>query len=488
MFNSVRVRLTFWYVLIFAVLLTAFSALLYQLLARDLHQHLDQSVINDVRTAAAGFQGQMLENQNDAVVATAHTLIEFRPHNTYLAVMTATRQLGANYYDEMSMPIADPVLQEPIATAWLQEAKAKQSPVLQTIKGFGTAGGRLAAMQIPDSDYFIVVAQSQEEMQAHLAAMRRIFYFSLPLMLLIAGLAGFLLARKSLAPVAAMTEQVETINAHNLHERLQVSNQHDELGRLANVFNALLERVNRSFASLREFTADASHELRTPLAIIRGEADVALSQPRTSVEYQETLAIVRDEARRLSRIVDDMLALARADAGGHQLNREELYLNDLVEECCRSVQTLAAHKNIAVHCEALPDIEYCGDEELLRRMILNLLDNAIKYTAFGGNVRVELDETPSHITLSVIDNGIGIPAEAAAQVFDRFYRVDKARSRAEGGSGLGLPIVKWVAEAHQGTVRLQSHPGQGSEFIVELPRSTFQEKDFPPLARRDARD
>ena len=469
MLNSVRIRLTFWYVLIFAVLLTAFSFLLYELLARELHQHLDQSVISDARTAVAGFQGQMLENQNDAIVATSHTLLEFRPHNTYLAVRTFERQLGAHYYDEMSMPTVEPVLQEVVATEWLQEAQTKQAPVLQTVKGFGIAGGRLAVTPIPDSDFFIVVAQSQAEMQQHLAVMRRIFYLSLPLMLLIAGVAGFVLARKSLSPVTAMTEQVETIHANNLHERLQVSNSHDELGRLANVFNALLARVNRSFASLREFTADASHELRTPLAIIRGEADVALSQPRTSMEYQETLAIVRDEARRLSRIVDDMLALARADAGGQQLNREELYLNDLVEECCRSVQTLAAHKNISVYCEALPDIEFCGDEELLRRMILNLLDNAIKYTPRGGRVRVALDETPSHIQFRVIDNGIGIPAEAAAHVFDRFYRVDKARSRAEGGSGLGLPIVKWVAEAHQGTVRLQSHPGQGSEFVVELP-------------------
>ena len=426
--------------------------------------------MNDVHTAAAGFQGQMLENQNDAVVATAHTLIEFRPHNTYLAVLTTKRQLGANYYDEMSLPTNDPVLQEPIPGAWLQAAKANPTPILQTIKGFGTAGGRLALMRIPDSEFFIVVAQSQAEMHEHLAAMRRVFYLSLPLMLLIASVAGFFLAQKSLAPVAAMSAQAESINANNLHERLSVSNPHNELGRLANVFNALLARVNRSFASLREFTADASHELRTPLAIIRGEADVALSQPRTSFEYQETLAVVRDEARRLSRIVDDMLALARADAGAQQLQREELYLNDLIEECCRAVQTLAAHKNISVHCEALPDVEFCGDEELLRRMILNLLDNAIKYTPVGGKVTIELSETLTHINLRVIDNGIGIPADAAAHVFDRFYRVDKARSRAEGGSGLGLPIVKWVVEAHQGTVQLKSHPGLGSEFLVELPR------------------
>ncbi|MFN7929111.1 MAG: ATP-binding protein [Blastocatellia bacterium] len=470
MLNSVRVRLTFWYVLIFAVLLGAFSFLLYSLLARDLHQHLDQAVLSHARTAAAGFQGQMLENNNDAVVATAHTLLEFRPHNAYLAVLNAERQLGANYYDEMSMPTGAAVLQEAIPAAWLQAAST--APVLRTVAGFGGAGGRVAVMPIPASEFFVVVAQSQAEMQQQLRTMRRIFALSLPLMLLIAGLVGYFLARQSLAPIAAMSEQAENITAHNLHERLPVENPRDELGRLATVFNALLARVQRSFSSLREFTADASHELRTPLAIIRGEADVALSQPRSPLEYQETLAIVRDEARRLSRIVDDMFALARADAGGQQLHRAEFYFDDLLAECCRAVQTLAASKSIAVQCETLSDVEFCGDEELLRRMMLNLLDNAIKYTPSGGRVNLALDVTDTEIELRVRDNGIGIPAEAVAQVFDRFYRVDKARARAEGGSGLGLPIVKWVAEAHHGSVQVESYPGLGSTFVVRLPRQS----------------
>jgi heavy metal sensor kinase len=472
MFSSVRMRLTVWSVLIFAVLLVTFSFLLYSLLARDLSRQLDHNLADHARTAAAGFQGQMLENKGDAIVATAHTLVEFRPHHSYLAVMTETQTLGANYFDEQSMPTGEQVLQEPLPSALLQQAKSGQQPVLQSVQGFGATNGRLAVMPIQEAGttYFVVVAESQAEMLTQLSRLRRILYFSLPLMLLIAGIAGFFLAKKSLAPVAAMTQQAENIHANNLHERLSVSHPHDELGRLAKVFNALLARVNRSFAGLREFTAEASHELRTPLAIIRGEADVALSQPRTATEYQETLAIVRDEARRLSRIVDDMLALARADADAHPLQREMFYLNDLIEECCRAVQTLAAQKNILVQCASLPDIEFYGDEELLRRMILNLLDNAIKYTPVGGIVRIELSETHTHIRLRVIDNGIGIPAEAAAQVFDRFYRVDKARSRAEGGSGLGLPIVKWVAEAHQGTARVESHPGNGSEFVIELPR------------------
>lgn len=471
MFNSVRVRLTFWYVLIFAVLLMVFSGWLYWLIVREVDTRLDHIITDKVLTAVSGFQGQMLENHGDAKVATAHTLVEFRPHHAYLSVLTEREVLGASYFDQQTIPTSEIKLDPPPASL-LDAAKLTDKPILQTINTFGPEGGRMAIMCINEAgtDYFIVVAESREDVIAQLRGLRRIFYVSLPTMLLIAGIAGLLLARKSLTPVAAMSAQVEQINANNLHERLQVRNQNDELGRLATVFNSLLERVNRSFDSLRKFTADASHELRTPLAIIRGEADVALSQPRTPREYQETLSIVRDEAKRLSRIVDDMLSLARADAGEHKLLCTEIYLNDLVEECCRAVQTLAASKNIAVLFAHDEDIEFSGDEDLLRRMILNLLDNAIKYTPHGGTVRIELSDEGEQIQMRVSDNGIGIPAEAAAHVFDRFYRVDKTRSRAEGGSGLGLPIVKWVAELHRGNVALESQPGLGSKFIVTLPR------------------
>jgi heavy metal sensor kinase len=300
-------------------------------------------------------------------------------------------------------------------------------------------------------------------------ALREIFLLSLPVMLLMAGLAGYLLARGSLAPITGMTAQAERISAENLHERLPVKNKSDELGELARVFNDLLARIENSFDGMRRFTADASHELRTPLAIIRGEADVALSQDREPGEYRETLAIIRDEARLLSGVVEDMLALARADAGQRHLKLEEFYFNDLIEECVHSARALALNKNLSLDFESPGDTAFRGDEDLLRLMVINLLDNAIKYTQDGGSVSVKLWREDGQIKLRVADNGIGIPAEAAAHVFERFYRTDKARSRAEGGSGLGLPIVKWIAEAHQGSVSLESAPEHGSSFTVSLP-------------------
>jgi signal transduction histidine kinase len=221
---------------------------------------------------------------------------------------------------------------------------------------------------------------------------------------------------------------------------------------------------------MRRFVADASHELRTPLAVIRGEADVALDHDRNSAEYKESLAIIQDEARRLTRLIDDLLNLARADAGHVNLRVEEFYLNDLLAECCRSVQSAATAKSIDVICQSPGDVAYRGDPELLRRMVLNLLDNAIRYTPPGGKVSASLEAANGNLRLQVADTGVGIPPEAAPHIFERFYRGDQARSRQNGGFGLGLSIVKWIADSHRGTVELSSHPGAGTTFTVLLRR------------------
>jgi heavy metal sensor kinase len=266
-----------------------------------------------------------------------------------------------------------------------------------------------------------------------------------------------------------ISEQAERISAKNLHERLTVRNPDDELGRLTGIFNALLSRLDASFRVMREFMADASHELRTPLAIVHGESEVALSRDHTAGEYKQSLTIVRGQSKRMARIVSDMLALARADAGEQRLRVEELYLNDLVEECCTAAQSLADPKGVRLTCEAGEDISFRGDEELLKRMAVNLLDNAIHYTPPGGAVSVKLTCEQSCARLVISDTGIGIPAECAGRVFDRFYRVDNSRARADGGSGLGLSIVKLAAESHQGSVDVVSEPGRGSTFTVRLP-------------------
>jgi len=303
-----------------------------------------------------------------------------------------------------------------------------------------------------------------------------VIWIVLPLFVLLAGFGGYLLTAHQLAPLQAMALQARRISGANLDRRLEIGDAAEELATLGASFNELLARVDQSFDTMRRFVADASHELRTPLSVIRGEADLALTRDRSPAEYRDALAVILDESRRLSRLVDDLLNLARADGGHVQLQIREFYFNDLVTDCCRTLQSLAASRGIALECHAETDLPFSGDEELLRRLVINLLDNAIRYTPPGGTVKADLSRgregasEPPYIRLRVSDTGIGISPEAAPHVFERFFRADKARSRAEGGFGLGLSIVKWITESHHGAVELHSDAAAGSTFTVTLPQ------------------
>jgi heavy metal sensor kinase len=289
---------------------------------------------------------------------------------------------------------------------------------------------------------------------------------------------GYFLARRSLSPVVEMSTQAGRIGADNLHDRLHVANPRDELGHLAQSFNSLLDRLDQSFEQQRRFMADASHELRTPVAILCGEADVALSQPsRSPEEYRASLDILRAEAKRLKHIVDDLFTLARADAGQYPLTPTGFYLDELVTDCSRSMRTLAAAKQITLCCDSSKEMPIHADEALLRRMIVNLLDNAIKYTQPGGKVSVTRDVQDSQYRVSVSDNGHGIPGELQSRIFERFFRADKVRSRSEsdgGGAGLGLSISRWIVQAHGGQLELTRSDEGGSTFTVLLPATAVQ--------------
>jgi two-component system OmpR family sensor kinase len=345
---------------------------------------------------------------------------------------------------------------------------AQTKPVLIT-SGAGSGTRSLAyPFSLNGRQFVLLISESLDPIAADLRLVRRMFWIALPLAVAIAGLGGFLLATRSLAPVRRMAAQAKSITDRNLRNGLDAGAASEEFQVLADSFNELLARLDRSFATMRRFVADASHELRTPLAIIRGEADVALAADRPASEYKESTAIIQDEARRLSRLVDDLLNLARVDADGVKLQVESFYFDDLVSECCRSLQPLATAKGVTLGCQCPQDVMFNGDPELLRRLILNLLENAIRYTPVGGRVCVDLEVDDTAVRIKVSDTGVGIPPEAAPHVFERFYRVDSARSREQGGFGLGLSIVKWIAECHHGTVALTSQPGAGSTFTVRL--------------------
>jgi heavy metal sensor kinase len=452
MIKSFRLQLTAWYLLLFTTVFVLFGLVLHQLLAGALYQRLDDSLFARARTAIQAFQSEVAESHGDVSVGARETLSELRER---AAIFESGRLLAASTQVEQR------------ELSWAR-VLAQTKPVLIT-SGAGSGTRSLAyPFSLNGRQFVLLISESLDPIAADLRLVRRMFWIALPLAVAIAGLGGFLLATRSLAPVRRMAAQAKSITDRNLRNGLDAGAASEEFQVLADSFNELLARLDRSFATMRRFVADASHELRTPLAIIRGEADVALAADRPAAEYKESTAIIQDEARRLSRLVDDLLNLARVDADSVKLQVESFYFDDLVSECCRSLQPLATAKGVTLGCQCPQDVMFNGDPELLRRLILNLLENAIRYTPVGGRVCVDLEVDDTAVRIKVSDTGVGIPPEAAPHVFERFYRVDSARSREQGGFGLGLSIVKWIAECHHGTVALTSQPGAGSTFTVRL--------------------
>ena len=314
--------------------------------------------------------------------------------------------------------------------------------------------------------YTIIAAASLESTEDLLARLRWLMLLSIPITLIAAALGGYAISRQALSPVDAMTSEAAAIGIGNLSRRLVVPRTGDELERLASTWNHMLDRLESAVKQLTQFTADASHELRTPVALIRTTAELALRRPRTADDYREALHQVVEESERTSRLVDDLLTLARADAGRALLSTEPLDLTLLVRDVCEQGMILGAARHVEVHTETpLKPVTVQGNPPALRRLLFILLDNAIKYTPEGGKVTVSLRNDASPV-LSVADTGIGIPPEALPHVFERFFRADPSRNRDLGGAGLGLAIARWIAERHNATIAAESTPGAGSIFRV----------------------
>jgi heavy metal sensor kinase len=296
-----------------------------------------------------------------------------------------------------------------------------------------------------------------------------IFLLLLPIALAASIFGGLALANRALRPVADITTRAQRITAENLDQTIPVRNAGDELGRLSSTINDMIRRLHDSFAHVRQFSADASHELRTPLTIMRGEIELGLRSPKSPEEYRELLESTLEEIMRLTTIVDNLLTLDKADQGTAQAAFSEVDLQGLVEELYEDTELLAARKGITIQLRTSTPITIVGDRGRLRQLFLNLVDNAIKYTPDGGGVSLALERHNGSAVFEVSDTGVGIAEEELGRIFDRFYRVDKARSRELGGSGLGLSIAKWIAELHRGTITVRSEPRRGSTFTVTLP-------------------
>jgi two-component system, OmpR family, sensor kinase len=499
MFRSVRFRLTFYYTAAFALVLLVLALSMYAILKQENVKRIDAEISQLADSFLTTVHAELKDQpEPDAVkLATDEAITEHSFRDYIFAVFgsdgTLIESSPTNFPVRDNTEFSLPVL---LHSRSFQELLAGSDGLREgfaNIRGDqGHFRGYMRHFSTPQGQYTLVVLFSLHQPEEFLESIRHAFALIIPLGILLASAGGYFLARRALAPVATMSQQASKIDAANLHDRLAVVNERDELGVLAQSFNQLLDRLAHSMDQQRRFMADASHELRTPIAILRGEADVALSQPQRPVgEYRESLQILRDEARRLSQIVENLFTLARADAGNYPLTKTQFYLDELLGECVRAARTLAAAKNIYLDLQSEDELLVDADEALIRRMVLNLIDNAIKFSPAGGHVSVTARREGTRYLVAVKDAGIGIPTELQPRLFERFFRADKARTHqndATAGAGLGLAISRWIAEAHHGELTLLSSDEKGSVFVASLHPAPSNGSESEPAPRQLSRD
>jgi heavy metal sensor kinase len=458
--------------------LIAFALVCYIVFARTLQTRTDR-FIGDALTAFSREVGAERRAALTVVQAMRSTSEEIRFRDLHIAILDDSGRIVAasDAGENEAAPLARRAPNAGVRTlAALQALDPRQAQMLTVRETDGNYRVVVRPLVVAGQSFALSAAYSLGDNEAVLARIREMFLVAIPMLMLCAAAGGYVLAKRSLAPVASMAARAAEIGASNLHERLPVGGG-DELVGLAQVVNGLLDRLELSFAQQRQFVADASHELRTPTAIVRAEADITLSRAhRDEAEYRASVTIMQDAARRLARIVDDLFLLARADSSQLVAHRAPLYLEELLIDVTRGLRSVADRRGVHIELHLLADAPFLGDADMLGRLLLNLLDNAIKYSAEGGTVDVQMVRGDGRYEISVVDEGDGIPPELHERVFERFYRADTSRSRNESsatsGAGLGLAIARRIAELHGGRLELaESRPGR-TEFLVVLPGGT----------------
>lgn len=462
---SVGVRLTLWHVAALLFVLALYGAGVFAFMQRSLVADLDRQLSEDFDRAEESFQAN--PDGTLAWHAADRGPEEAEPEDARGPWISVWAPDGRPLYRSPSAP--EPLRASPGAA----DRTRGRCESLQ-VAGGGWVRQLMGPQDVAGAPAIVRVARPEDRMRHELGGLLIILALGLPLAALVAGLGGYFVARRALSPIDRMTTGARRISAARLGERLPVENPGDELGHLASVFNDTFSRLEASFDQLRRFTADASHEMRTPLTAIRTVGEVGLQEPRTERAYRDIIGSMLEEADRLNRLVESLLALARADDGHVKLNREQIELGDLAREVVEHLGVLAEEKRQVVIVDTPGPVRVAADRLLLRQAVINLLDNAIKYSPVEACITVAIGARPGEAVLEVRDSGPGIPPEHAGRIFDRFYRIDRARSRDLGGVGLGLSIARWAVEAQGGRIELESPEAHGSVFRIVLEREHRQ--------------
>jgi heavy metal sensor kinase len=460
--RSLSFRLVAWYAGVLTAVFVLLGLLTFLFLRHYLEANLLDTQARRARQIAGTLLAQARRESEGALRAEVERLYSPEVNDRFIRISRAD---GHVVYAS-GMPrdaLFDPARVPAIAGNFLEGA-ARKVPV---------AGGSLLIAAVPatGSDgtlYRVEVGTSGASAENTLAQVLVLLAVGLPVAVAVAVAGGFVLVRQALEPVERMAVKAEEITQHNLSERLPVVRSGDELERLSISLNHMISRLEDALHGSKQFLADASHELRTPLTVMRGELESLAQDGRLARETREALGSVLEEVERLAEIVESLFALSRLDAGEAD-TRQRFDLGELAATTAEQMSLLATDKSIGVECESAPGVIVRGDRARLKQVIVNLLDNAIKYTPQGGQVRLRVRSEGAHAVLDVSDTGIGIPAEALPHLFKRFFRVDGSRSREQGGAGLGLAIVKSICAAHGAEVEVLSTPGKGSTFRVRQP-------------------
>lgn len=460
--KSIKFRLTMWYVVVLVILLLLFSTIAYFLLSHNLYQNLDESL-------------EMRAAQLESILSVEDGELNLEDVSQWDSEGDFQEELGelVLLYDAEghSTQRWGPRLEiEEEVNTLLDQALSGRSSVVTAetlgdheVRLYGTSlGGEAGTHAV------LVVGRSIDEINEVLGTFRYVLFIAILTTVVLAAGGGFFLARRAFKPVDRITQAARGIEESDLSRRIEV-NTEDELGRLASTLNQMIGRLEKAFRRQRQFTADASHELRTPLAVIEAESTLALQKQRTEDDYQKSLELISQEASYMSAILDKLLMLARADTGEEKLSLDRVNLRELLVDLAADVEILCREKGLDFQSGPMENLIIRGDSGKLKQLFLNLFENAVKYTPAGGTVSVSLTKKGKTAVTAVTDTGIGIPEDHIPHIFERFYRVDKARSRSDRGMGLGLSICQHIVEAHQGTIEVESKVGKGSTFSVLLP-------------------
>ena len=456
-------KITLWYIVTFVVTTVIIFTFMYVRLRHHMIKEIDRFLKDELREFALKFsetpvdlQGVIKKYEGDIVVR------EYYP--IYVRVLHEDGEVIATSGNFAA--IVYPINKEKLRNMGVGSSYVETVKVPGKRTPFRVLSTRLADEKF---DYVIQIGTGMKSMRNTLGNFSENMLTAIPIALVLGTIGGWLLARRSLAPISYITEATQKITATNLGERLRSRHSDDELDHLIATINAMISRLEDSFKRMNQLTADVSHELRTPISAMRGEAELLLSKPRPQGAYRKALATYIEQLDFLTRMIDDLILLSKFDSNEARLTMIPIKLDRLLINLGDLFKVLAEQKGVELTVGIIERLDIVGDQTRLQQLFTNLIDNAIKFTPSGGHIDIALQKDKGFAKASIKDTGIGIPALEFEHIFDRFYQVDKSRDKGSKGVGLGLSICQWIVKAHHGKIELESAVGEGSRFIVSLP-------------------